>query len=123
MNKKYTEKRKYTRYRLKDRVLARIQPDPTQTYHLIDISMGGMTFRYLGDGRRYQENILSGDLVFEDKNVTLKDFTFEIKSDLLVKDSFIPMRRCGVQFKNVSPEQHDQLEKFIAHCSSDSFTA
>ena len=119
MTKIYTEKRKDTRYTVKERVLTSIRPSPEETYHVLNISMGGMAFRYLGDTRRYKENVLGGDLVLNRSGLILENLTFEIISDQLTGDSFIPMRRCGVQFKNMSEEQYEKLEKLITHCSTD----
>ena len=113
MKNENIERRKDLRYAVKERVLARIRPLPEETYHIVDISMGGMAFRYLGDNRRYKDNILHGGLLFERSGLTLEDFTFEIISDQLMKDSFIPMRRCGIQFKSMSPGRQEQLKKFI----------
>ena len=113
MNPENRERRKDKRYAVKERVLTSIRPIPEETYHMLDISMGGMAFRYLGKGRRYDENILRGDLIFEGSGLTVENLTFEIISDQLMNGSFIPMRRCGVQFRNLSDAQHNHLQQFI----------
>ena len=113
------ERRKDKRYAVKERVLASIRPIPEETYHVLDISLGGMAFRYLGESQRYNENLLNGNLLFEESGLTLENMSFVIISDQLMKDPFTPRRRCGVQFKNMSPTQHKHLIQFIAQAKAE----
>ena len=82
MNEKFTERRKEIRYASGKRLLTSIRPVPEETYHIIDISMGGMAFRYLGTSRRYNEKELSGDIIFESRRLALEALRFEIISPL-----------------------------------------
>ena len=118
MNKN-RERRKDKRYAVKERVLVSIRPIPEETYHVLDISLGGMAFRYLGESQRYNENLLHGNLLFEESGLTIGDISFVIISDQLMKDSYFPRRRCGVQFKNMSPAQQEHLIKFIAQAKAE----
>ena len=113
------ERRKNQRYAVKERVLASIRPIPEATYHVLDISLGGMAFRYLGERPRYNENFLEGNLIFEGRGLTLRNIGFVIISDQLMKDSYILMRRCGAQFKNMHPTQQELLKVFIAQVKAE----
>ena len=119
MNDKDQERRKDIRFVSKKRLLTSIKPTPEETYHIIDISMGGMAFRYLGSSRRYEQNILSGDLILEKSGLNLEKIPFEIISDQMIDDSHVPMRRCGVQFKKTSLVQQEKLGKIIAQCRNE----
>ena len=117
--KELVERRKHERFQAEDGALAVLRrpwPHPTTLGQIIDISMGGLAFRYIAGEERSHEpselEILSGDCSFR-----LDKIPFETISDFKIANEapfkFIEMRRSGVQFGELRPEQMSQLEYFI----------
>ena len=97
-------------------VFRRPWPDSSTLGQIIDISMGGLAFRYIADGERshgsYQLEIVWGDCSARFENIP-----FKVISDLKTPNdaplNSIEMRRGGVQFEELRPDQISQLEYFI----------
>jgi CheY-like chemotaxis protein len=115
-----TEHRKHWRFRAKKgesaKLLLPALDSPPNLGKLIDISIGGVSFRHRADincpGSR-----VSLDLILEDgveiDSVPCKviyDIQFQEKSDL---GQIEAARRCGVQFEELSESQLSQLESCI----------
>lgn len=110
------EQRKHKRYKVTKRAFAVLGPEAVKLCHLIDISKGGLSFRYFVDtndtGERLQElDILGGEDFY------LEKVPVRVVSDMILKDdspfSSIAMRRRGVQFGPLTPKQREQIDYFI----------
>ena len=80
-------------------------------YHLVNISAGGMAFRYLNSTPlpltdSQMDIYMGGDLYIGRLPITVVD------DRPLVSDS-IPARHCGVRFGVLTPAQQIQLQSFI----------
>ena len=80
----------------------------------MDISMGGLAFRYLGleepNGSTYID-IFMNDLDFYLRNVTYRTISdFPMVTD---GRTTVALRRRGVQFLRMTPQQKAALEDFI----------
>lgn len=80
-------------------------------YHLVDISEGGMAFRYLNasplplsDSK--MDIYMAGDLCIGRLPVT-------VVADRPADGDFMPTRHCGVRFGALTPVQKIQLQAFI----------
>ena len=106
------ERRTNKRFPAKERALVSIRSDSYgMLYHLIEISNGGLSFRYL------EEDVLTKSLselsiVLED-NFYVDSLPVEIVSDTLLVNGYIPVRRRSVRFGELSPRQKTQLIDFI----------
>ena len=61
------------------------------------------------------------EMVFKGKDCFLKGVPVKVISDVEVTNlhpfSIVPMRRCGLQFKEMTPFRISQVEKFIENYS------
>jgi len=117
--KELVERRKHERFQVEDGALAVLRrpwPHPTTLGQIIDISMGGLAFRYIaGEERSHEPSEL--EILWGDCSFRLDKIPFETISDFKTANeapfSSIEMRRNGVQFGELRPEQMSQLEYFI----------
>jgi hypothetical protein len=114
--KQTVEQRKHKRHKVTKRAFAVLGPEAVKLCHLIDISKGGLSFRYFVDtndsGERLQElDILGGEDFY------LEKVPVRVVSDMVLKDnspfSSIAMRRRGVEFGPLTPKQREQVDYFI----------
>ena len=116
MNQRFPERRKDKRFKVKDPVFAILYSSPTRTAQIVDISRGGLALHYV----RNEE----GSNVIDRLDIFKSDFSFymdNIKaktvSDIEVvgekSDGSKEIRRCGLQFEDLSQGQISQLESFM----------
>lgn len=137
---KTTSRRTYRRFKVKDGTFAVLFQDSSKLAEIIDISMAGFAFRYSDsafidndrDGRAflYQDrqeqldNLSSFDIFLVDSGIYLDRIPCKIIShtevDGLESPNSIPMKRCGIAFENLLPEQISDLEYFIKNCTQTS---
>lgn len=109
--KTHTEKRSSRRYRSKERALIAVGKGKDNIYNVLDVSYGGMGFRYLGKECRHS-TIDRIDILFND-GFLLQDVEVQLVRDVPMTNNTIPFRKCGLQFKNLSKNQLELLEWFI----------
>jgi hypothetical protein len=88
-------------------------------WHLIDISKGGLAFRYL-DGM--EEPLLFSELVLLNKEASfcLEKIPFTVVDDREMSGRFLSsytFRRCAVRFGDLTTDQSVQLQYFITKCA------
>ncbi len=112
----FKEKRKHKRYLVKDRTFVVLGPDATELCHIVDISKGGLAFRYFIESKKLLEEymelgILSGDNFYLEnisvRNISDREFKNESSSSKLM------MRKRGIQFGHLTPFQESQLEHLL----------
>ncbi len=118
-----TERRKYRRYPIQTDSFVTLGPYHTIVGQIMDISMGGLAFRYIGNKRPSDESHL--DVFAHDFSFGFCDVAFETVSDYEIDNTVLcktvdpmapacrVMRRSGVKFKELTPRQVAQLEYFI----------
>lgn len=110
------EKRKHKRFRAKEGAYAVLSGSVSKMGQILDISRGGLAFRYIDIGDRPSETCAL-DILWEDSGLRLDNVAFEIISDLDASKDFpfstIPMRRCGGKPTGLSNEQISKLEYFF----------
>jgi hypothetical protein len=99
-----------------------LKPDYLEVGRVINISMAGLTFSYMADGKPLgQSSIL--DIFLVGRNFHLRDLPFRTISDVIsdrIPFSSAKMRKCTVQFKDLTSHQMFQLKHFIQnHTSGD----
>lgn len=110
------EQRKHKRYLVKNRAFAVLGPEAVRLCHLIDISRGGLSFRYFAD-----TDDLTGEISVLDilcgENFYIEKIPARGVSDWLLPPDLpfgsLAMRRRSVQFGELSVGQAEQVENFI----------
>ena len=108
------DRRKHKRYKAREGSLVSPVSTNRKYWKIIDVSSGGMSLRYIP----YQE--LNGfseiDIVTQNLEFRLEGIPFKVISDCEFTDSptsLFELRRCGVQFKTLTPLQESLLADFI----------
>ncbi len=120
----FEEKRKFKRLKGKEGAFAAfIKPNELINMGQIqDISLGGLCVRYLsidGDQERYSEVKIFGS---NDRFIHVDRVDCKIVYDQEVPEyswEQISMRRCGVEFKNLSVKNLAMIQDFIDHFAFD----
>jgi hypothetical protein len=112
--KKSAEQRKHNRTRVKRHAFVGVGPHFNQVGPLTDISKGGLAFCYTA--RKKQPNGLSLDIFLTDGDFCLSYVPFREVSDSEVPNNtagYAPIRRCRVQFGDLTENQLSHLEYII----------
>jgi hypothetical protein len=109
------ERRKHGRLQGKTGALVSLGAEIKRMWHLIDISKGGLAFRYLGG---MEEPQLFSELALLTKEVSffLEKIPFTVVADCEMNGRFLSnytFRRCGVRFGRLTTDQSVQLQYFI----------
>ncbi|MEJ2690111.1 MAG: PilZ domain-containing protein [Deltaproteobacteria bacterium] len=105
------DRRKAQRYLVKGRFVAVLSPNNILPYQVLDISRNGLAFSYHGQ-QIWEDELLQLEL-HDDENIYLDKIPIRIVSDCPLDESCKDLRRCGVQFGELTPTQKAQLEYFI----------
>ena len=112
--KELAEQREYKRFRVPKDAFAALGPDYIKVGQIINISMGGLAFRYLGS--EGPSNASELEIFLAGRAFYLYKLHFETVWDSLTDKkpcSCINMKVCGLQFGDLTPQQISQLEYFI----------
>jgi hypothetical protein len=109
------ERRKYKRLRVKDDAFVMLRPSDTGAGRLINISPAGLMFEYV---TMNEPSVEATELeIFMTDNVfRLHEVPCQIVWDLPIYKNLtfsLHMRRCGVQFGELTHSQISQLKYFI----------
>ena len=80
-------------------------------HHILDISRGGLSFRYLG--QRLKRGMLQTISLYHDRELIVADIPIQSVSDYRLRDNLVPVRRGSVQFGDLDQETEGKLERFI----------
>ena len=111
------ERRKHRRFRVPVGVFVSFRPDNSRLGEIIDISLSGLSFRYLASGGPANGSRRL-NIFLTEHGFCLDDLAFETVSDVGTYEiPFTPvtMRRSGVQFEALTEDQTSGLEYFIQH--------
>jgi len=115
-SKEVVDKRKHTRFRSQDLAFAAFGSHIKEIGQIIDISMGGLAFRYIADGDQLNES-RELEIYLANNGFHLEKVPFNTISDFELTSEFplssIRMRRRGMQFGELLQTQVSQLEYFI----------
>ncbi len=116
--KEIVERRKHKRFQVQDGTFAVLTPHFDNWGQIIDISRGGLAFRYTGNELPPDVSsnlgISLANIGFYLGRVPFKAISdFEIANE--VAYSFTTTRRCGVEFGELTLNQISQLEYFIGN--------
>lgn len=116
MQKTETNRRQFERFTAKSGAIVAIRPIPELLGEMIDIGLGGLSFRYIQSDVTPQD---TAELVIllPNRSFFLDRIPCRPVSDtqLFYDNSFssLPMRRCSIAFGHLNPHQHSRVEHFI----------
>lgn len=109
---KYSPVRDHQRFKAIGRALVLINTGPEALpFHIMDISEGGLSFRYLGP--KLQRDKINNISLYHDQKLIVDDIPIKAISDYRLSENLISVRRGSVQFGSMEKGKHSQLEKFI----------
>ena len=109
---KYSPVRSYQRFKAMDRALVLVDLGPESLpFHIMDISEGGLSFRYLGQKLKRSE--IKKISLYHDYKLIVDDIPIKAISDYRLRDNIVPIRRGSILFKDLDPEKLSKLETFI----------
>jgi len=116
--KEQVERRQHIRFRVREGAFAVLRPHFTIVAEIIDVSKGGLAFRYITSEERSSQS--SGlDILFAGGSYCLRDVPFKTISDFVMPNEFstpsATTRRRGVQFAKLTHDQMGELESFIGN--------
>ncbi len=110
------ERRKHQRFNVQGRAFVMIGPsDSRKLYHIIDISQGGLAFRYFIDNQELEKETLELGIL-SGQNIYVEHLSSRTVFDSYYSENephYIKMKRRSVQFLDLTPEQNTQLIAFI----------
>lgn len=109
---KYSPVRSYQRFKAMDRALVLVDQGPESLpFHIMDISEGGLSFRYLG--KKLKRSDIKKISLYHDYKLIVDDIPIKAISDYRLRDNIIQIRRGSILFKDLDPEKLSKLETFI----------
>jgi hypothetical protein len=121
--KEIVDQRKHKRYQVPTNSYISLGSDDFVLGQIIDISMGGIAFRYMGSEKLPDESHL--DIFLTEDDLCLGKVPFKIVSDYEIPNTVLcktadpippscrTMRRSGLQFGELKSDQKSELESFI----------
>jgi hypothetical protein len=110
------EKRRFRRFQTPQNAFALLRGPDGKLGQIIDISRGGLAFRYVANGGQ-TNGPFQLDIFLANNGFHLEQVTFRTVSDFEVTkqgpSNSVIMRRCGVQFDELSQDHASRLEYFI----------
>ena len=108
----YSPVRSYQRFKAMDRALVLVDQGPESLpYHIVNISAGGLSFRYLG--KKLKRSEVKRISLYHDYKLVVDDIPIKAISDHRLRNNIVPVRRGSILFKELSPEKLSKLETFI----------
>lgn len=111
------ERRKRKRFQVPTGAYVALRPDYIKVGQIIDMSMDGLAFDYVGDGKKSSTASRELDILMLDGAFHLYKIPCRIISDFRAYQSpsgpSISMRRCGVHFGELTAYQSGRLDYFI----------
>ena len=109
---RYQPERNSPRFKAMHRALVLVTQGPEALpFHIIDISTGGLAFRYLG--QKLDRSEISTISLYHDFDLIVDKIPVKAVSDYRLRDNLVPVRRGSLSFEPLNPEQRSQLERFI----------
>jgi len=117
----FVERRRLKRFKVKEGAFAALMPDSSKLGQILDLGKGGLSFLYIDTGEA-ADGSTELDIYVAGNGFYLSKLPVTIVSDIRVPNK-IPinptvMRRQGVQFGEMTPEQTLSLDSFIRQYST-----
>ena len=110
------DKRQHPRYKVKERVFVECSAHPVKIGELIDISAGGLSFRYLANGETLKKDF-EVTIYFAPGRFKSEEIPLKTVSDFIIVPEFsaglTEVRRRGACFRQLGEGQKSHIEDFI----------
>ena len=120
------ERRKHKRFQVQDIAFAVLRGQAELLGQIIDISKGGLAFHYIVSDKNVK-NSFELDILLAYYGLYMEKIKFKTISDFQIpnKSPFSPiiMRRHGIKFGELAPNQVSMLEDFIREYTIDHWDA
>lgn len=104
--------REHQRLKALPRALVYFHQTPEQLpYHIIDISMGGLSYRCLG--KMIQRGTTCSISLYHENTLIVDNLSAMEVSHILISDDYYQIHRCSLNFKSISDENQKKLSNFI----------
>ncbi len=104
--------REHQRFKAKQRALVLFpHGEDALPYHIIDISEGGLSFRYLG--KKLKGSEIDKINLYHEYDLLVDSLPVETVSDFRLRDNLVPVRRGSIIFGELNSEQKSKLALFI----------
>jgi len=114
------ERRKHNRFKVQNGSFAALSPGFRVLGQIIDISTGGLAFRYVASKKRSKESSQLS-ILLTDGSFCFDNIPFKAVWDTSMPREFsfgdITLRHCGMQFGKLTHGQKLDLQYFIGRCS------
>ena len=112
----FVERRRLKRFKVKEGAFAALMPDSNKLGQILDLGKGGLSFLYIDTGEA-ADGSTELDIYVAGNEFYLSKLPVHIVSDVRVPNKIpinpIVMRRQGVQFGEMMPEQTSSLDSFM----------
>lgn len=117
--KKFVQRRQHVRFRVDGATIGVSREQYTKMGQILDISMGGLSFRYFDGGLESAEFPTKAQMaiLLAPRDFHLENIPFQTVLDFQVQPIFLEMRQRCVQFGPLTSTQLIHLEYFIANLS------
>jgi c-di-GMP-binding flagellar brake protein YcgR len=114
-SKQIVERRKQKRFQVPPGTFVALFPDYIRAGPVLDLSMGGLAFTYMSE-EKPPNGLFELEIILPEQAFHLQGVPFSTISDFVREDvpsGYVTVRRCGVQFGELTDRQKHQLEYFI----------
>ena len=112
----FVERRRHKRFNVKEGAFAALMPDSQKLGQILDLGKGGLSFLYIDTGAAADVST-ELDIYVAGNEFYLSKLPVHIVSDVRIPNKIpinpIVMRRQGVQFGEMMPEQTSSLDSFM----------
>lgn len=119
--KRRVERRKHKRFQAPKGLFAGFRPGYTKMGSVVDMNARGLAFRYVGGKDHVSGTCM--DIFMIGDVFHLGEVSVKVISDVEVLGGKSSIRRCGVQFGELTDIQRFQLQKFIQDCTAGEVSA
>lgn len=112
----FVERRRLKRFKVKEGAFAALMPGSSKLGQILDLGKGGLSFLYIDTGEAV-DGSTEIDIYLAGNGFYLSKLPITTVSDIRVPNKIpinpIVMRRQGVQFGELTPEQTSSLDSFM----------
>jgi hypothetical protein len=111
------ERRQQKRFKAQEGAFAALVAQDSRLGQIKDISIRGLSFRYIDGNEKLEANELK--IILGDQGLYLDNVPFKKISDFEIKSEFsfstVKMRQIGLEFGELTTDQKLQLDRFIQY--------